>query len=440
MTRDRLTKFLITERLGLDWVPKLNRGLIPLALSLILLFAAPVAGQGIMRIAAIVNDEVISIFDLDNRVRLVVVSSGVRPDKDNQQRFVQQVLRGLIDERLRLQEAERLNIRVSQREINREIAAIAQRNNMSGEQFVNQLQRSGIDPSTMDNQIRANIAWNKLAARQLRRDVNVSQEEVDEEIERLKANLSKPQKRVQEIFIGLDSPDEEAATRSNANNLVRQAREGAEFARLARAFSQSQSATGGGEIGWVSVGQLRPELDQALLTLGPGQVSDPIPTFSGYYILYVAEQREGGVKPGEAKLDLVQLIADIPSNPSQAVVDSVQARLNGLRRQINSCTDSEDLAASADDLKSSSAKGIRIADMPANLRAVLENAQVGETSEPVVSTRSAVLLTVCARSEFGNQLPDRDTITNRIGTERIDLLARRYMRDLRREAFIDIRL
>ena len=127
------------------------------------------AQQNTMRIAAIVNEDLISVFDLQSRVRWVVLTTGIKPDNQNQRRIIQQVLRSMVDDRLRLQEAERLGIRVTDREIDQEISGLANRNNMTAEVFTNRLTEQNVDMGTVRNLIRASLAWAKVSRRQLRR-------------------------------------------------------------------------------------------------------------------------------------------------------------------------------------------------------------------------------------------------------------------------------
>ena len=411
-----------------------------LCLSLGLTAGEALAQQGVMRIAAIVNEDLISVYDLQNRVRWVVLSSGIRADQSNQRRIVQQVLRDLVDERLRMQEAERLSIRVTDREIDRQIQTQADRQNLSVDGFLDRVAQRGIDPATVRAQVRANIAWNKLATRQLRRQVDVGEDEIDLELEKLRDALNQPQKRLQEVFLSFDSETNETEIFQSAERIVQQAREGSDFGSLARAFSQSRTAQEGGEIGWVAEAQVGPDLVDAFRALGPGDTSDPIRTPSGIAVLHVSEQRAGGISVQDAQLDLYQIALPVQQNAAPAQWDAAAGFLNEIRPAIVSCESAREIAGQVQDATAAGANGVRLGDMPDNLQAALAALQAGETSQPVRTPRAVLIVTICNRDDAGAALPSREDILNRIGTERMELLARRYMRDLRREAFIDIRL
>ena len=150
-----------------------------------LLAAGPSAAQSVERIAAVVNDDVISQSDVSARLRLALLATGLEPSQENQQRLAPQVLRGLVDERLQLQEAGRFNIAVTPAEIDREIGTIAGRNNMNGEQLRATLARSGVPVSTLEQQIRAALSWRKLIDRRLLPQVEIGDEEINEVMQRL---------------------------------------------------------------------------------------------------------------------------------------------------------------------------------------------------------------------------------------------------------------
>ena len=396
--------------------------------------------QAVMRIAAIVNDDVISMYDLELRARLAIMVSGLDREALRDRRFVNQTLRTLIDERLRVQEASRLNIAVSQRELDQEIQRNAQNNNMSVDQFERLAQSNGVSRSALEDTLEAELAWIKVTRRQLRRQVQISDDEVDEEFARLIDASKKPQKRVAEIFLEVDNPDQDAEIRRTALDLIERLRQGESFSDLARAFSKSRSASDGGDLGWLAAGQIRPDLDTVLATLEPGQVSSPIQTFTGYYILFVGDTRMPTSDPLDAILSIVQTSIPLPANATDAQRTAVLAALQDARATLSSCAAAEANEAGLQEARINRVNDLRLGDMAPALRQSLLNAQAGSASEPVATPRAALVITVCERQDGGGDLPTREDIRTRLGSERLDLLSRRYMRDLRRDAFIDTRL
>ena len=129
------------------------------ALGLISAAGTPAAAQGVQRIVAIVNDEVISAYDLDQRIRLLLSTSRSRPTREMQRRMQGQVLQNLVDERLQLQEADRLNISVSDTDIQNAIRFIENQNGMAEGALADSLRKGGSDLDALAVQLDAQIAW-----------------------------------------------------------------------------------------------------------------------------------------------------------------------------------------------------------------------------------------------------------------------------------------
>ena len=236
----------------------------------------PTAAQDSLAIAAVVNDDVISVLDLTIRTRMVIVSAHLPDDAETRNRIAPQVLRGLIDERLKMQEAKANGITVPDSAVNQRLETLASQNKMSLADFKNALQRSGILVETLMDQIRAEIAWATLVQRKFQPSVVVSDEEVDENLAELQANLGKPEYRVAEIYLGTDASTSDEEIRQTSQRLMDQLRQGGDFESLARQFSQSASAAKGGDLGWVRPGQLDPDLDAAVAGLQPGGIAGPV--------------------------------------------------------------------------------------------------------------------------------------------------------------------
>lgn len=390
------------------------------------------AQQAVLRIAAVVNNEIISVYDLDSRLRLTMLNSGLQPTPENFRRLAPDILRQLIDERLRVQEATKTGVSVSDNEVNGEMDSIGARNNIGPGQLEAFLQQRGIDPATLRAQIRANIAWARLVNRRLRRDSEIGEDEIDLELERLKQSLDKPQNRVFEIFLPVDTVEREAEIRRGAESLVAQIRAGAPFSEVARTFSQSSTARVGGDLGWQPSGALTFEVEEVLDRLQPGQVSDPIRTMTGFAIIRLADRRMiQAVDPGLARLELVQV---------SGTGDGAAAALETLRGQSSNCDALEVGAEQVQGLAAVRVKEVLLRDLPQQVRDAIVNLKAGSISPTIALPDRQVMLGICSREDPPTPLPARDEIRDRLQRERLDLLARRYLRDLRQAAFIDIRM
>jgi peptidyl-prolyl cis-trans isomerase SurA len=255
------------------------------------LAAGPAAAQDTLRIVALVNDEAITAIDLGARTQMLIASGQMQNTPEVQQRLRPQVLRALIDERLRQQAANREGIAVSQDRIDERMAQLAQSNNLSLENFRTALAQNGIDPAWIEQQIRTELAWTMLVSRKFRPGIIVTDEDIDNAQRQMRESQGTTQYRVAEIFLSIDDPNDTPAVQEAAQRLLEQLKRGANFGAVARQFSQSASAGNGGLLGWVGPSDLAPELAAAVETMAPGTVTGPIRSDGGLHIVALVDRR-----------------------------------------------------------------------------------------------------------------------------------------------------
>lgn len=409
---------------------------LPLGLFLLVLMATPVSAQDMLRPAAVVNDEVISILDLTQRARLTLLATRQKDGPETRRRLIPQVLRRLVDERLQLQEAQRLEIVVNDNQVESALTDLARQNKMSRDQFVSFLRRRGVLASTISDQIRAQIAWSIVVSRRLRPSVNISDEEIQEVVDRVSTDENAVQRRVGEIFLSVENAQREPEVRENAARLLRRLREGANFGTLAREFSQAASASLGGDLGWITQGELQPELEEALAASPPGSIVGPVQTTTGFYLLNFQEQRRAGQ---EETLNLKQVLFALPPSPTAEQIEAERTRAAGARAQLTSCQAVDDVAAAIGSPGSGDLGTVKTNELPAEIRTAVQNLAVGEASQPIRVSGGISVLLVCGRQGGGDGI-DRNRIVTTLTNQRLDVLAQRYLQDLRRTANVDIRI
>ncbi|GJL85663.1 MAG: hypothetical protein DHS20C02_14380 [Micavibrio sp.] len=267
--------------------------LLSLALIAAFMTVLPQSGSaGTERIAAVVNEDAITVSDVNDRLRLIIGSAGLPNSNEIREKLKPQVMSALIEERLKFQEARRLDIIVEQEEIDQAFASIAAQNNIPADKFAAMLKGGGINPDTMKKQLESQIIWSKVVQQLLRPRVLVSDADIDSFIERLQQSTGKKEYLVAEIFLPVEQPSEENNVKQLASKLVGQIKSGkAPFYKLAQQFSKSAGSAQGGDMGWVQQGQLPEELDQALLSVEKNQTSNAIRSLSGYHILFLRDYR-----------------------------------------------------------------------------------------------------------------------------------------------------
>ncbi len=383
----------------------------------------------------------ISVFDVVSRMRMVMISSSIADTPEMRQRIGPQVLRSLIDEKLELQEAKRQSVTATDAEVNNGLQQIEKQNNMKSGQLNELLKARGIDRGALVDQLTAGIVWAKLVRRQAAQTADISDEEIDEAVKRAKEHASEPQSRVAEIFLAVDNPAQEGEVRAVAEKLTQQMRQGARFSAIAQQFSQSATAAVGGDIGWLRPDQLPPELGKAVSALRPGELSAPVRVGGGYYLLLVVDRRTGTSGGGEQEsvFDIVQVVFPLPARPSEAIRQAALREAASVRTAAKDCPSLLKIGKEKAPQLSSEGK-LRAGSISPEMRSLVNRLSIGQASEPIVQKNGVGVIMVCAKSNSGGGGVTRDDVTESLLRQRLDTVARRYLRDLRRNAYVDVRV
>ncbi len=393
------------------------------------------------RIAAVVNDDVVSLGDLAARLLLAIRTSGLEDTAQTRQRFAPRMLRRLIDEKLELQEAKRLNIAVTQEEINDAIGRIEAQSNMKKGDLERFLEKNGIPRSTLTDQITADLAWNKLIQKRLTEQITISDDEVSEALAKVKEEANTARSRVAEIFLAVDNPSQEEEVRRFADGLVEKIRTGnATFPALARQFSQSPTAAAGGDLGWVTPAQLPPALSSAIQKMKQGEMSYPIRSGGGYYMLLLIGQTTGGSPDvGETTLSLSEVVFPLAASATQEERQRATAEAKEISTTAKSCGEIAQIVRERSPRVRGDTGQIKAKELPPELRKTVLDLKIAEASPPVTVPGGIGVIMVCQRQDPADKIPSRDEMTNILARQRLDALARRYLRDLQRTAFVDER-
>jgi peptidyl-prolyl cis-trans isomerase SurA len=399
------------------------------------------AQSGSLRIAAVVNDEIISLFDLEVRLSLTLLGASLPNTRENRQRLAGQVLRGMIDEKLQMQEAQRVGITVPEQEVADAIRRIEAQNRMPAGGLTTMLAGQNIPRKTLEDQLSAALAWRRVVARRFSSAAEISDEEINEHLAQIEAQRGKPEILVKEILLPVDSPEREAEVRSFAERLVTQFREGAPFEGLAQQFSQSASARVGGDIGWIGADVLDEPLAQAIDGLPAGRVTEPIRTVLGFYILKVEDRRiREQAPPSDAMVTLRQIALPVPLDAPPERVTEISERMRAAVARAAGCGTLADVAKSLDAPDPIDLGRVRQGDLSPAICDAVAQVAVGSASAPVPLPGGISIFVVCERESVMSDLPSRPEIRQRLENEKLEVLARRLMRDLKRAAFIDIRI
>lgn len=404
------------------------------------LWPAFVLAQG-LRVVARVNDDAVTDFDLNQRIVFAIRSTGLQDSPDMRQRLSSQILRQIVDERLQIQNAKALGLRATEGEINQRVSEIERSSGMGRGQFRQYVQSVGVPFEIALQQIEASIAWSKIVRRRVRPQVDVSDAEIEDALGRMRTNIGKTETRVAEIFVPIDRVDQADEARRSAERILEQIKRGAPFAAVAQQFSQGIAANNGGEIGWILPGSLDSALDAAIDKLPPRQVSEPIRSPAGWHIVYVIDRRQfASSRPDDVRLNLVQMTLALPVNASAdetgRATGDAQKAMAGVRQCADLHAQSRQLkGATSGDLQS-----VRVGDLAGNRQMYEEipRLAVGGTAGPFRVAEGLQVVALCGK-EGNDGLPTRDVISQQLLLQKLDAAGRRYMRELRRVATVDLK-
>jgi peptidyl-prolyl cis-trans isomerase SurA len=408
---------------------------------------APAAEQPIVasRIAAVVNGDVISEADIANRARLFAISTGLPMSPAVIDRLKPQIRRQLIDERLRVQEAQRRRIVIQDAQIAAAIRDIESRNNMPAGALRAKLASDGVSNRTLIDQIRAQLAWSQMLREVVGDRLNVTDAEVAEQQKLAAQRVGQMEYRLGEIFIPVDDPQNSGEAQRFAETVISELRAGAPFAMVAAQFSQTQTALEGGEMGWVQANQLDQEVARLAAQMPIGAISNPVRVPGGFSIVTLQGKREIGrdmatvVTLRQAFLPFTVPLTD-PQNPTDQQRQAlVKARSIG--STVNGCEQMEAAAKATNAANRPIDPGeVRVeAVNPPAFRTLLATIPIGKPTEPLISRDGIAVLTVCTREQKNVGEITAPEIQRRIIGERIEMLSRQTMRDLHRKANIDLR-
>ena len=394
-------------------------------------------------VVAIVNDNVISSYDLQQRVLLLVATSGVQPTAQNTPQFEQEAVNELIDESLEMQEVRRaekdqkFKIVADDDAVNRRIDEIAQSSPYkTGAHLLEAFANAGIEPATFRAQVRADISWQDwMHGRYGGSRLKISPAQVSAVVSEIEAQASKPQYLLGEILIDADHAGGMPQAEAAGAQLVTQLQQGAPFTQVARQFSSASTAATGGDTGWLSEAEIPAELRPVVEQLRPGELSKPIPAQSGVYIVMLRDKRAGSTSE---LISLKQAAISLPPDATPQAIAEAQHKLIALRAELkDGCDGLEARAAKVDGVVAGDLGEADLKDLKPEFRDAVQSLTVGQVSQPIRTDAGLHLIAVCGRRQAGVNIPPTDEIEARLKEQEISLISKRQLRDLRNSATIE---
>lgn len=381
--------------------------------------------QQIEGIVAVVNDDPISFTDVRQRAQLLLLSLGGRqPTQEQIQQITTQALEQLIDEKLQLQEAAEYEVEVSETDVAASIDRLAQQSGLTRDTLVQSLLQSGINPTSLEEQTRADIAWRRIMGGLYGSRIRISDNQIQEQMKRLRADAKKEQYLTSEIFLYAPSEEDKTQALQAANSILEQLQQGAPFDVAAQRFSSAPTAATGGDMGWIVLDDFDDERKAALQALEDPGFTPPVIVEDGIYLLNVRGKRD----PSETTtvVDVTRLTVNDGSEASlQAAVD-----------QITDCASIEAIADADENLRAVSLNDLNVDDLGPEGKSMVMTTDIGSATDIFAQSGTLAVMFVCDRKDNVEALPSRDQIEDRLYSQQLGMISERSLRNLRREATI----
>lgn len=382
------------------------------------------------KILLVVNKDPITEHDLDQRIKLMVFSSGGQMKVGEAQKA--EVLRSIVQEKLQIQAAKFRKIEVSSQEIDSVLKDMGKDNNMTQEQLVGLLKTNGIDKETMASRIRAQIAWARYIRQQYAPVVYVSEAEAEQALTKLSLDQATKQYSLGEIVVLGDDAQTLASIKSILENL----RSGAKFEAVAHQLSKSASAAKDGDLGWVSESALSSDQLEKVKGLGIGQISDPIKIAGGYKLVKLKDLRHTGkVSKDDVEISFTQAL--FPITP-QSTPEEIEAMAPSLQRVIGTKSQAEfTKLAKSYNADVQDTPHVRLAGMPDQLRQLLSGTNAGKCTQPVMTPNGLIITFICDKRQPQPIVHTKDDVMSNLEQERFGRQAAREIQKIMSSAHIE---
>ena len=417
---------------------KLKKAL--LSISFLLAISFPALVEASTGIAAVVNKTIITSKDLDDRLKLILMSVPQKPDANQIEALKRKALKQMIDEQLQLEETALYEIFAQDDEISRQLQFIEKQNNLQTGELLKKLEENQIPKESLMRQLRAGIAWQKLVG-YLASSVELSDQEIDQ-MARLKQNTNRVRYLLAEIVLPYETSIESVAVENKAQEIVTLLQSGQSFGQLANDFSQNPSALRGGDIDWVEEEQLPGEIRSVVNQTPIGAVTQPI-HYDGAVHLFLVRAKQSP-EDARQKLSVRQMEVPFPlMMTSQQKEEEIQ-KLESILSNVKSCKAFEKAAEKIEGAVLHYHQNINPEQLSGGLDKVLTDLKVGVVSPALpVEERSVLFFMVCEKHEQDKKedLQEKKKVVREgLEQKKFNELSSKRLTGLRRRSFVDIRI
>ncbi len=376
-------------------------------------------------IAAIVNDTPISFTDVRQRARMLLLSlGGQQPTQEQIEQITAQALDQLIDEKLQLQEAAEYEVEVSDSDIAGSIESLASQSGITRDVLLGTLLQAGINPTSLEEQTRADIAWRRIMGGLYGSRIRISENQIREQLNRLRMASEKEQYLLSEIFLYAPDAETRAQAVTAARSILQQLQAGAPFEVAAQRFSSAPTAATGGDMSWVTLDTLDETRANAVKALAGSGITAPLEVESGVYIMSVRGKREPAERT--SRVDLIRV----------SVRDGSDAALLAAAQEMESCDGAAAVADADANVDIAEIEGLNINELGPEGQSLVLATDVGSYTEVFATSGTLAVMYVCNRQDDVEDMPTPAQVEDRLYSQQLGMISERSLRNLRREATI----
>jgi peptidyl-prolyl cis-trans isomerase SurA len=402
-------------------------------------------GELLDRVAAVVNDGVVLNSELDDQV--AIVSERLRAQKlelPPQNVLRQQVLERLVLQEIQTQRAAKAGLKVPDETLNSALQDVAQRNGIPLSQLPEALQQQGIDYAAYREDVRKELTLGLLRQRDVLQRIAITPREIDQYLDKeAKAPAADMEYNVSHILIAVPqeaTPQQLDEAAKRAQDVYTRAKGGEDFAKLALAYSKSQTALEGGALGWRKGGELPTFLSDTIAKLKPGEVSEPLRTPTGFHIIRLNDIRGSGKKAIESQVHVRHILMKTTELADDA---TIRLKLENIRQRILKGEDFAGLAQTTSEDPGSQSQGGDLGwtgpgTFVPEFEAAIAGLKENEISEPFHTQYGWHIAQLLGRREYDNtdELKRRQAI-EAIRASKADEETELWLRRLRDEAYVE---
>ena len=384
-------------------------------------------------IVATVGDDAITTNDLINRTKMTMISSGLKMDEETARKMAPKILQNLINERLQITESDKEGISVTDADIEKGVASIETKNKLPVGQLKKILTEAGVPYSTIQQQVKAQLLWARLKGKKVATKIKISDSEVTDFLKIQMQNVTSQQYHLNEIVLAVEMPSQEQKIKETADELAAKLRAGADFAKVAKQFSQSGTAEKGGQVGWIDEQEIPKEiLAEIKKSTTTGQILGPIRSVEGYFL----------VKIDESRIINSNRINNIVNLKEYTGTAKTKKLLGPDSDAVQACSNPAQFAET-NNYELTDHGDVTVKDLPPQLGDIVSNLKTAEFSKPIKKGELPTFFVVCEITE--NLQPEIDDTMKAnarafLMERKVEMSSRKYMRDLRQQYNIEVRL